>query len=201
MHHKCKLNMGRRILKSLRRSREDKPFAVQIEIDDGIPRDEATVFVSSTKEKEAAIEQKVGTVSDASEEILDQRDASPSPRQPYVPPKIWAEDFDSDSDSDNDGQKNACWHLNFGGTSKRRIQRRNEIAYAAKNQESRDEHSDGFCGIFDCDGGYHEQTNLMKEIWTFLIMMSSLSNQRTRGAHHERNDQNEKKDNLRQRQQ
>lgn len=148
--------MGRRILKSLRRSREDKPFAVQIEIDDGIPRDEATVFVSSTKEKEAAIEQKVGTVSDASEEILDQRDASPSPRQPYVPPKIWAEDFDSDSDSDNDGQKNACWHFNFGGTSKRRIQRRNEIAYAAKNQESRDEHSDGFCGIFDCDGGYHD---------------------------------------------
>ena len=159
LHHTSKFHftMGRRILKSLRRPREDKPFEVQIEIDDGTPRDEATVSICSTKEQEVATAPKSDMVGEIPEYSTLQKNSSPQQSPAYVPPKIWAEDFDSDSDNDA-AQQNACWHLDFGGASQRRNQRRNEIAYAAKNQESRDEHSSDFCGIFDCDVGYHNES-------------------------------------------
>lgn len=151
--------MGRRILRSLRRS-QAKPLDVKIEVDDGTVfevNDGNTVIVTSNEQDGEAL----GFPDLAPEQCSIATEKS-SKRHAYVPPKIWSEEFDSDSDSD--AQLNGCWYP--GRSSIRRAEKRDRIAHAAsKHVDERDETSH-FCGVFDCGCGVsvHEDEPEVREM-------------------------------------
>jgi len=132
--------MGRRLLKSLRKS-QDKPLEVKIEVDDGTPvsnasaLDDETVVTSIDKE--------------VTEKVPEKPKRAPRPRQIYKPPKIWTEEFDSD-ESDSEAQQKGCWQ--FDMCSIGRGDTRDDMSYAHRSNGVRDKPKE-FCGIFDCGGG------------------------------------------------
>lgn len=132
--------MGRKILKSLRRSQDkESSLDVKIEVDDGTVMEVNDGVVVVTSGEKGAENETVRVTDEAPEEpITVSVKAQPARQVRYVPAKIWTEEYDSDN-SDDEYRGDCCWHL---GSPRRRTRR---------PDETRDElHS--FCGVFDCGG-------------------------------------------------
>lgn len=152
--------MGRRILKSLRRPQSEKSLDVKIEVDDGTVfevNNGSAVFMSNEKEQTRSVGvEHFDELPEESIVVAKKRATAP---QVYVPPKIWSEDFDSDSDND---VNTTCWYLG-NSHMKRRNERRERIAYAAKSMDEREEPPVTYCELFDCCTGEYEEPYTYEE--------------------------------------